>query len=430
MCRVAMLSVHGCPLDRLGAREAGGMQLYVRELSRHLGTLGLQVDVFTRLAKPDLPEVVWFGENSRVIHLRAGEVAPMDKYAILSHLPEFVCSVRRFMEREQLEYQFLHSHYWLSGWVGAALQRSWGRQNGQLGDRQPRHVPHAITFHTLGLLKNQSGIGDLEDQTRIDVERRLIGNADSIVVSTDHERQALVDLYGAYGPDVQVIPPGVDQERFRPIDRAIARAELGLGDEPVLVFVGRIDPVKGLDTLLRAVALLEDAPDLRLFILGGNGNGNGNPNGDSEARHLRDLASELGLDSRVSFVGPVEQELLSVYYSAADACVIPSHYESFGLVALEALACGTPVIAARVGGLPSIVQEGENGLLVDRHTPAGFAEAIRLLLTDAPLRARLRSAAPGSIDRFTWDQTAAEIFQLYHYLNTRCEPQQVCLCDH
>jgi D-inositol-3-phosphate glycosyltransferase len=411
-CRVAMLSVHGCPLDQLGSREVGGMQVYVRELSRELGRQGLHVDVFTRRTDPNLPRVVEFGERARVIHLDAGPARRIDKNSVVQHLPAFIDNLERFNERERIEQHYVHSHYWLSGWVGARLAEVWA-------------APHVTTFHTLGRVKNRANqgaggpgtrwVGQLESERRIEIERRVIRRADAIVASTEHERGALMEHYGARRESVVVIPPGADLSTFRPVDRAAARCELGLEGE-VLLFVGRIDPVKGLDTLLEAVKLLERRAGLRLLVVGGSPPGTPPRQIDHDERGLRDLARRLGVDDRVRWLGPIEQERLPHYYGAADVVVVPSRYESFGLVALEALACGAAVVASRVGGLPTIVRDGENGLLVPWRTPEAFAERIEQILEDPGLAARLRAAAPKSMARFSWVATAGRVIELYREL--------------
>ena len=416
-CRVAMLSVHGCPLDQLGSREVGGMQVYVRELSRELGRAGMHVDVYTRRTDPALPRVVPLGERARVIHLDAGPARRIDKNAVVQHLPAFIDNLERQNEREGIRHDVVHSHYWLSGWVGARLGELW-------------RVPHVAMFHTLGRLKNRANAtaqgrrGTLESGMRIEIERRVIRSADAVVAATEHERGALVEQYGARMAQVAVIPCGVDLAMFRPVDRAAARAELGVEGE-MLLFVGRIDPVKGLDTLLEAMPLLADRPGLKLHVIGGAGS-NGAP--DPDEQHLRALTRRLGVADRVAWLGPVEQARLPLYYSAADVCVVPSRYESFGLVALEALACGAAVVASRVGGLPTIIREGENGLLVPWRTPELFAERIEQVLDDRDLAANLRAAARPSVERFAWSAIGGRVLGLYHERMGLREPRAACAC--
>jgi len=418
-CRVAMLSVHGCPLDQLGSREVGGMQLYVRELSRELGRAGMHVDVFTRKTRPDLPRVVDFGERARVIHLDAGPQQRIDKNAVVEYLPAFIDNLERFSQHEGIRHQVVHSHYWLSGWAGARLGELW-------------RVPHVTMFHTLGRVKNYANAhaggrrGVLESSQRIEIERRTMQTANAIVASTEHERAAMAEQYGARTEKVAVIPAGVDLRLFQPVDRGMARATLGFHGE-ILLFVGRIDPVKGLDTLLETLALLRERPSLRLLVVGGAG-----PDAkqlDADEAHLRALARKLGVADRVDWLGPVEQERLPLYYSAADVCVIPSRYESFGLVALEALACGATVVASRVGGLPTIVRDGENGLLVPWRTPEEFASRVERVLDDPILAERLRTAARPTMARFSWAATARRVFDLYHELTgIAAQPLHACAC--
>ena len=397
MCKIAMLSVHGCPLTELGAGESGGMQLYIRALSRELGRQGHQVDVYTRRVHPDLPRVVPFGPNARVIHLDAGEPAPMEKNSVFDVLPEFVANLDRFRESEEINYDYIHSHYWLSGWVGERLARRWDR-------------PNVTMFHTLGRLKNQAMAEGVESDLRIGVEQDLIRDADRIIASSDHERQALVELYGARRERVAIVPCGVDLDRFRAVDQGQARARLGVEGD-VLVFVGRMDPIKGLDLLLRSVALLRHRSQLTLLVVGGASD-------DLELPRYESLASALGLGSRVRFCGTVPQEQLPIYYSAASVCVVPSYYESFGLVAMEALACGTPVVGSMVGGLPTVVHDDENGLLVPKRTPQAFAEKIERILQGPSYRQQLAALARPSVERFGWGAVAEQVTEVYRQLGT------------
>lgn len=400
MCRVAMLSVHGSPLGRLGTNSAGGMQLYIRALSRELGRRGTAVDVFTRRTDPTVPKIEILGPNARVIHLDAGPAAPVEKNAVAEVLPEFTCNLQHFRQATGAEYDVIHSHYWLSGWVGNLLARRW-------------RVPHVAMFHTLGRLKNQALSEQEESDSRIEIEERIVASANRIVASSEHERQALIDLYGARREQIAVIPCGVDLELFRPRDQMASRSMLGLSGD-VLLFVGRMDPVKGLDILLRSTALLRDRANLTLVVVGGS-------DSEAELQRNRRLAHDLGLEGRVRFSGAVSQEQLPNYYSAATVCIVPSYYESFGLVAMESLACGTPVIASKVGGLPTVIHDGDNGLLVPRREPAAFADRIVQVLDDTALRRTLRTAARASVLRFGWGSVAERVVTMYHELTGACE---------
>jgi D-inositol-3-phosphate glycosyltransferase len=373
--RVAMLSVHTCPLAVLGGKETGGMNVYVRELARELARMRMQADIFTRSQNPAIPRVVTLAEGVRVVHLAAGPQAPMARERVFEHLDEFVDGVEAFRIAAGADYDLIHAHYWLSGAVGLALRRRWA-------------VPLVQMFHTLGRLKNDASHNgaDREPDVRIAEEARIVAAADRIVASTVVERAHLVAHYGADPSRIAVIPCGVDTELFTPGGQAAARAALGLGDEPQLLYVGRQTPIKGLETLLDAMARLRaGGTPARLSIVGGDAD---EPLDGHEAA-LRERLGRLGLGKAVTFVGAQPQDRLPAWYVAADATVLPSYYESFGMVALEAMACGSPVVASRVGGLQTTVRDRVTGLLVREHDPAALAEALERLLGDEDLRWRL-----------------------------------------
>jgi len=373
--RVAMLSVHTCPLAALGGKETGGMNVYVRELARELARMRMQADIFTRSQNPSIPRVVTLAEGVRVVHLAAGPQAPMARERVFDHLDEFVDGVEAFRIAAGADYDLIHAHYWLSGAVGLALRRRWA-------------VPLVQMFHTLGRLKNDVSHNgaEREPDVRIAEEARIVGAADRIVASTVVERAHLIEHYAADPSRIAVIPCGVDTELFMPGAQAAARAALGLGDEPHLLYVGRQTPIKGLETLLDAMARLRAAgTPARLSIVGGDAD---EPLDGHEAA-LRERLGRLGLGKAVTFVGAQPQDRLPAWYVAADATVLPSYYESFGMVALEAMACGSPVVASRVGGLQTTVRDRVTGLLVREHDPAALAEALERLLGDEDLRWRL-----------------------------------------
>lgn len=405
MARIAMLTVHACPRARLGSKETGGMNVYVRELSAELARLGHRLDVFTRRTDPNDPIVVDMAPRVRLIHLEAGEVATMDKNVVLGHLPQFVAGLERYRRARGIAYDIVHSHYWLSARVGAELARAWG-------------VPHVTMFHTLGEVKNRCGAPGSESAARIAVEREVIASADRIVAASEDELGHLVDLYGADPGRVTIIPCGVNTRRFRALDRKRARRALGLQGRWTALFVGRMDPLKGLDLLLYAAhRLLGRIPDLQVVVVGGDAVP------ESEEARVRQLSVDLGLADRVRFVGAVPQAALPQYYSAAHVCVVPSYYESFGLVAVEALACGTPVVAARVGGLPKVVKHGLNGLLVSERSAVAFAEAIASLYEDDAWRAALSEGARDSIQHLVWSAIAQRVSDLYDTLLRQEAPQ-------
>jgi D-inositol-3-phosphate glycosyltransferase len=418
MYRVAMLSVHTCPLATLGGKESGGMNVYVRDLSRELGRRGLSVDVFTRIQDPDPPELMSLGENARVIHLQAGPKAPYDKNLVFDHLPEFSRNLRDFAQREGIAYHLIHSHYWLSALAARQLQSEW-------------KVPVIHMSHTLGLLKNQVARTprDRETKRRIRTEREMMTFADRIVAPNPLEKAQMIWLYGADPSRVEVIPCGVDLNLFYPRKCAEAKAYLEMPQShKVVLFVGRIEPLKGIDVLMEAMALLlEDIDQPRdeicLCIVGGDPDA---ANLDREMARLQEMRQGLGIADVVTFLGKRDQDALPYYYSAAEVCVVPSHYESFGMVALEAMACGTPVIASRVGGLTFTVKDGRTGFLVPNDDRQALAEKLKLLLTDGTLRCQMGQQATQLARRYSWSIVAGQIVALYRELVTRMHPQICC----
>jgi D-inositol-3-phosphate glycosyltransferase len=397
--RVAMLSVHTCPLAALGGKETGGMNVYVRELVRELGRMGLAVDVFTRSQNRDIPRVVNMADRVRVIHLPAGVEAPLAREKVYEHLEEFVDGVEAWRIATGLEYDLVHGHYWLSGAVGLELRERWA-------------VPLVQMFHTLGRLKNAvaAASAEVEPPLRIAEEDRIVAGAGRLVAASDVERDYLVDRYGADRARVAVVPCGVDTALFSPSDAGVARAGLGFGTGPLLLYVGRIAPIKGLHTLLDAIARLRAAGRaLELLIVGGDAD----EAVDGHEAELRRRLETLGLADTVRFVGAQPQDKLRAYYVAADATVLPSYYESFGMVALEAMACGRPVIASRVGGLQTTVRDGVTGVLVPEHDAGALAEMIERVMSDAALRWRLGREGVRWAAHHRWPCVAEAIVKEY-----------------
>ncbi len=394
--RVAIVSVHGCPDAQLGSKDAGGMNVYIRKVAQELSDRGVFVDVFSRSHDPAAPPTAPLAERARVVHVRAGD--PLDDKADLPrHLPAFVRAVLDYTREHRLAYDVVHSHYWLSGRAATPLARRWG-------------APHVTTFHTLAEIKKRARAGENEPEERSMGEAKVIRAADSIVAFSRHERDAMERFYGASPAKVTVIPCGVDVDLFRPVNRNEARRRLGLGEESVVLFVGRLEPLKGLDIMLRAVAQLERREATRTLIVGGD------PEGDAEMARLRALCQELGIAERVSFMGRMEQQDLPLYYSAADVSVLPSYYESFGLVALESMACGTPVIASRVGGLPTIVKDGLNGYLIPWRCPEPFADGLEALLGNAAIRRAMSEAARQTALSMGWAAVVDRLLETYRAL--------------
>ena len=395
MERIAILCYHSCPTADLGVRNVGGMSVYVRHLAQELANIGVEVDVFSRRHDSQDPTVVDISPGARLIHIEAGP-PQLPREELPRHLREFYCNLRQFVGQEERRYDLVHSHYWLSGRIGQILAQSW-------------EMPHVATFHTLAEIKRlvQGDTGD--PLQRADRERRIAATADAIIVSDAHEREALVRLYGAQSSRVHVIPCGVDPMRFSPMERQVARQALELPESPLVLFVGRMDPLKGLDLLLHMIAGMEEWQDLRLLIVGGD------PEQEQEAARLQRMAHGMGLDRRVRFEGAIPQERLPLYYNSATALVMPSYYESFGLVALEAMACGTPVVAARVGGLASLVKDWDTGCLVPGHCPAPFIQRLETLLSHPDLRRSMGEAAHQHAQGFGWDTVAHRTLDVYRH---------------
>lgn len=407
--RVAMFSVHSCPLAPLGGRDTGGMNVYVRELSRWLGRQGIAVDVYTRRQDPWEPTIVNFGPRARVIHLPAGPEAPYAKHRIWDHLPEFVEGVLAFAARQGLHYDVLHSHYWLSGWVALQLRALWS-------------LPMVHMSHTLGYPKNAAAqqAWEQDPPRRLQVEYEVLKQSDALVAESPASKQHMLQEYGVPPARIQTIPCGVDTTLFRPQEALQARHALTLPlSVPLALFVGRLQPLKGLDTLLRAAALVrQQHPMLQVLIIGG-GVDVGDVHEEEELGRLRALAAALGLTEHVVFLKAQPQETLAQYYAAADVFVMPSHYESFGMVALEAMACGTPVVASEVGGLASTVLHEHTGLLAPVGDAEAFAAAMKRLLASPSLRTLWGQASVQRAQNYAWPRVVERNVQIYQRLLRR-----------
>nr|WP_229891041.1 D-inositol-3-phosphate glycosyltransferase [Streptomyces mashuensis] len=403
--RVAMLSVHTSPLHQPGTGDAGGMNVYIVELARRLAEIGIEVEIFTRATTAALPPTVELAPGVLVRHVDAGPYEGLAKEELPAQLCAFTHGVMRaWAGHRPGHYDLVHSHYWLSGHVGWLAAERWG-------------VPLVHAMHTMAKVKNAAlAEGDTpEPAARVIGETQIVRAADRLIANTDGEAAELVHHYDADPARVAVVHPGVNLDRFRPADgRAAARERLGLpADALIPLFAGRIQPLKAPDVLLRAVAeLLDRRPDLRsrlvVPVVGGpSGSGLAKPEG------LQKLAARLGITDVVRFRPPVGQDRLADWYRAASVLVMPSHSESFGLVAVEAQACGTPVLAAAVGGLPVAVADGVSGFLVDGHDPADYAEVLRRLADEPGLADRMGEAAARHARRFGWDVAAAATAEVY-----------------
>ncbi len=400
MRRLAVLSLHTSPLAQPGLGDSGGMNVYVRELVSALAQAGVQTDVFTRRSDLGSPEIVDVEPGFRVVHVEAGAV-DLAKEQLLDVVDEFADGVRDHLARLG-DVDALHTNYWLSGVAGHRLKHD-------------LDLPLVSTFHTLARVKAETG--DPEPELRVKAEADVIGCSDAILASCRAEAEQLVRLYGADPDRVELVPPGVDHAFFSPGDRAGARSalrHLRLGSGPLLLFVGRIQPLKGLDVAVQALAELQ-RPDATLLVVGG-ASGVGGP---GEVERIHALVDELGVADQVRLVEPQPHHLLSTYYRAADVCVVPSRSESFGLVALEAAACGAPVVAAAVGGLRTLVEEGRTGFLVEGRDPSDFAKRVDEVLRDEELARALGAQAAERARSYTWSTAAGRLRRVYGDLTTR-----------
>lgn len=401
--RLAVLSVHTSPLAQPGAGDGGGMNVYVRALASALARAGVECDVLTRRDHPGQPSVVEIEPGFRVVHLAAGPPQSVPKHELIDLIEPLAAATLEHQHREDLRYDAIHANYWISGALGHRLKHE-------------LDVPLVATFHTLARVKADAGVDD-DPAQRARVEQETIACTDLMLASTEDEREQLVGLYGAERDRIEIVPPGVDHEIFfsaGAAGRAAARAALDLDDGPALLFVGRIQPLKGARLAVRTLAALDD-PKAVLLVVGGPSG----PAGAAELDELHRLARSLGVMDQVRFVPPQPHERLATFYRAADVCLVPSRTESFGLVALEAAACGTPVVAASVGGLRSLVDDGGTGFLVDGRDPMDFAGPVSLLVSDPELRAVMSANAEARSRRYAWSITAARLRRLYADLLAR-----------
>jgi D-inositol-3-phosphate glycosyltransferase len=402
--RVASISVHTSPLATLGGKDAGGMNVYVRELACHVADLGLPVDIFTRRTDPDTPETARLCPGVNVVSITAGPPEPVDKNQLFQYLPDFARESALYALRNGLRYDVMHAHYWLSGWTAHLLRRYW-------------EAPFIQMFHTTAHMKNAvAGAHQQETDLRGRIERKLVHLADSVIAANPDERADLIWRQRTPTNKVCTVPPGVDLYIFTTHDRDACRQQLGIAPaERAILFVGRIDPIKGIDTLLTAMQQLNDGAVRPLLVfIGGDLDSEGNPAGP--LADVVALAEELGVADRIRFEGSQPQDRLPVYYSAADVVAVPSRYESFGLVAVEAMACGVPVVASRAGGLIFTVDEDATGYLVPPSDPTALAGALSRVLSDPALRARLSETALERVQRFSWSVVAAQILHVYQRL--------------
>ena len=390
-----MFSIHSSPIGELGTKNTGGMSVYIRELARHLGVFGHRVDIYTKLNGSKHNQIIELYDNVRLIHLSAGSNGYVHKLALYYYLSDFLRALEGFKNQEGLHYDLIHSHYWLSGRLGSWVQDRW-------------NIPHIVMFHTLGTVKNIAGVADREPDLRIATEKKLARTCQRILAPTDREKENLLKYCQASAEKIGVVPCGVNLDLFRPMDKAAARQRLGFDeDESIVLYVGRFDPIKGIDRLLEAMAYLKHLKRMRLVIIGGDG-----PD-TPEYQNLQQLSAKFGIQKSVRFVGRVEQNKLPPYYSAADALVVSSYYESFGLVGLESLACGTPVVATRVGAMERILEDGKTGYVVADATPRGLANSIEKIISNSANPLLSAHAIRASVLKYGWSNVASAVVNEY-----------------
>lgn len=408
--RIAMISYHTCPLAILGGKDTGGMNVYVRELTRFLGQAGVHVDVFTRSQDEHVPHVLHdLGYGNRVVHISAGPEIPLPKHELVNYIEEFSNGILEFSKSKGLQYDLIHSHYWMSGITAGYLKEKW-------------ETPIIQMFHTLGHMKNKiaRSPSETEGAYRLDGEQKVMDISNHIIAATPAEEEQLTTLYHVDPEKIRIIPPGVDCSHFYPIPADEAKAAIGIPqDSQMILFVGRIEPLKGVDTLIRAIALMREDCHMSLCsyyvaIIGGDPN-DSPENTDSEMNRLKDLCRELGLDEVVLFLGKRDQTTLPYYYSAAEMLVMPSFYESFGMVALESMACGTPVVASHTGGLAYLVQNGINGFTVTGGDVKTLAKRMNQLIVEPDLRHLIGIQAAEYAKSYSWENITARVKALYDF---------------
>lgn len=419
--RIALISFHTSPLATLGGKDTGGMNVFVRETAREFARRNIEVDIFTRSQSAQTLRIdPRLAPGVRVIHVPAGPEAPVPKQELPRYVAAFADWMCDFVSGEKdgrvvartsplsaPGYDVIHAHYWLSGLVADSLRKCWGTRFAQ-------------TFHTLAEMKNQIAQRpqDMESEERLKSERWLCAAADRLTANTTVEERQLIRFYGAEASRIRIVPPGVDLSRFHPIEQAYAKSVIGVPrHHRIILFAGRIEPLKGIDTLFRAIALLKAQADplfdtLCVIVIGGDPSEQGRRDNEEMAR-LHALREELGLSDLITFLGARDQEALQFYYAAADCLVMPSHYESFGMVALEAMACGTPVIASDVGGLSQLVRHNHTGLRVPSRDPQALANAARALLSDEARRRTMGHRAACVAEEYSWARIVDKLATVY-----------------
>jgi glycosyltransferase involved in cell wall biosynthesis len=398
---IALVSVHGDPAIEIGKEEAGGQNVYVRHVGEALAKRGWQVDMFTRKSDAEQANIVQHSENCRTIRIVAGPEAFVPRDEIFGYRHDVVEGILKFKEKERRQYSLVHSNYWISGWVGLQLQKRLS-------------IPMAHTYHSLGAVKYKSiSTIPMVASTRLSIEKACLENADCVVATSPQEKEHMRSLVSSKG-NIEIIPCGTDIDRFGAIDRTVARAKLGIAaDAKVVFYVGRFDERKGIETLVRAVHRSNLREDENLVLIIGGGSRPGASDG-IERERIEGIVEELGLSAKTKFPGRIGEDDLALYYAATDVCVVPSHYEPFGLVAIEAMASCTPVIASDVGGLQFTVVDEKTGLLAPAKDVDAFAVAIERIVNNPQWRDSLGANARQRVEqKFSWDGVAAQLDELY-----------------
>jgi D-inositol-3-phosphate glycosyltransferase len=396
--KIAVLSIHSSPIGDLGTRDTGGMSVYVRETAKEMGKMGHHVDIFTQHHAGNHEPVIYLYNNVRLIRLSGGTHQNIQKSALHEALPALFNDLESFRIKENIAYDIVHSHYWISGVLGLKLQSFW-------------NAYHLITYHTIGAVKTLTCSAEDASELRLANEKKLAQQCDQIIVPTQKDKEYLRQYYNAPSDHIRIVPCGVNLERFRPLDKIYARRQLALPvDDPIILYVGRFTPIKGLDRLLKSFSCITRPPRSVLVMVGGDGERS------LMSQHLKKEAMALYIQDRLMFVGRVDQNILPLYYSAADVLAVLSYYESFGLVALEALACGTPVVTTAVGAMEIIVKDGVTGYIVTDSDPQHFAACIQAVLENQKQNRLLASKIRASVSEFTWARSASLLLDAYRSL--------------
>ena len=393
--KIAMVSMHASPLAQLGGDKSGGMNLYIKEIAQRLSKLGLQVDIFTRYEFKDSSEIIEIGPGVRLVHIKAGPNKKILPSKLNKHVPAFIEGVKSFAIFENNKYDIIHSHYWLSGLIGASLSKAW-------------NINHVVMFHTLALAKEIALGKNSTPPIRMKAEKKIIQSANKIICSSYHEKELICSLSEIPERKVEVIPLAVDNNIFKPNDLVVSRKKLGIEiDSKVILNVSRLDPVKGIDVLIKAIAKIKNKKGIELKIIGGE------IKASQYKIYLQELVKKLNLTNHVQFLGSIAHGDLVKYYNASNLVVVPSRYESFGLVALEAFASGRPIIASNVGGLSSIINNGSNGFLVESENIDELSLKIEEVLNNINLSSKIGFQAYLDAKNYSWDHTAHSVFQVY-----------------